>query len=192
MSVQSSPRAGAYGAADAAGHSAILFSWASRKSDTSIIRLNARPAGEDEPSAALYLVHGITGTAGSEYIDLARRLARTARVYGIQAPPKRLNDDAFGASIQCLAEFYAEALARFQPEGRFLLGGWSAGAILALAISQALRARGREVALLVALDWGPETPAPISSRRARASGGRSPCRFRAGCPIRAPEAWRSN
>jgi thioesterase domain-containing protein len=46
-------------------------------------------------------------------------------------------------------------LVRFQPDGPYLLGGWSAGSTIALEMARQLRMAGREVALLVALDGAP-------------------------------------
>ena len=46
-------------------------------------------------------------------------------------------------------------LEAFQPKGPINLIGWSAGAIVALEMAQQLRAAGREVPLLVALDGAP-------------------------------------
>ena len=47
---------------------------------------------------------------------------------------------------------YADALATFQPEGTFLLGGWSAGGTLAHEIAVNLQKRGRTVGLLAIID----------------------------------------
>src|SRR5690242_19636614 len=68
-------------------------------------------------------------------------------------------DPRFGASVEALADYYASHRPVFQPSGPFLLGGWSAGAIIALEIARNLRAKGRDVDLLVAIDAGPENTA---------------------------------
>ena len=90
-----------------------------------------------------------------DFHHLAARLP-TVRFYGVQAPPRKMADPAFGQSVHSIAAYYADALVKHQPTGPFLLGGWSAGAIIGLEIAQNLRARGRDVAFLVAIDAAPE------------------------------------
>ncbi len=142
--------------ADTPQDASVLFRWASRNSELSIAPISDDVLDEGGRGQAFYCIHGVTGAAGSDYLDLARALEPTLRLYGVQAPPKKVKDPEFGGSVESIAEYYVEALRKFQPEGPFLLGGWSAGAIIALEIAQKLRARGREVGLLVAFDWGPE------------------------------------
>jgi thioesterase domain-containing protein len=76
------------------------------------------------------------------------------RVYGIQVPKERMNA-ACAASIEAIAGHYVDLLLAHQPKGGINLAGWSAGAIIALEMARQLRARGREVPLLTALDGAP-------------------------------------
>ncbi len=62
---------------------------------------------------------------------------------------------AFANSITDIAQHHVELLISFQPEGPLVLGGWSAGAIIALEMTQQLRTLGRDVPLLIALDGAP-------------------------------------
>jgi thioesterase domain-containing protein len=55
-------------------------------------------------------------------------------------------------TIAALAQNYSEDLIRWQPEGTFMLGGNCQGATIARATAQALRARGREVGLLLLME----------------------------------------
>jgi thioesterase domain-containing protein len=141
-------------------NTSALFARASRNSQRVIVPINDSALRKDTLGPAFYCVHDITGVAGSDFIDLARRLDMTAQFYGIQAPPKKMADVDFGSSIESLAEYYADALRRFQPEGPFFLGGFCAGAIIALDIALKMHAFGREVALLVAIDAVPENTRP--------------------------------
>jgi len=59
------------------------------------------------------------------------------------------------SSVEAMAQYYVQELTAFQPQGPYLLGGWSAGSTLALEMAQQLAASGRHVALLVALDGAP-------------------------------------
>ena len=65
-------------------------------------------------------------------------------------------DVEFGKSIDSIAQYYTDALVEFQPTGPIMLGGYCVGAVIALAISEKLQARGREVGPLVAIDGVPE------------------------------------
>jgi thioesterase domain-containing protein len=102
---------------------------------------------------AFYCVHSVAGDV-TTFRDLAQQLGPEQRFYGIQVPKEKLNA-AFATSVEAVARFHVEALVAFQPEGPLLLGGWSAGAIIALEMAQQLRAAGRDVPLLVALDAAP-------------------------------------
>ncbi len=108
------------------------------------------------PRPAFYCVHSASGVAGTDFLDLARFLEPTIRFFGIQAPPKRMPDIEFGDSIESLADYYAAALNKFQPEGRLLLGGYCVGAVIALAMADRLRGLGREVGPLLMIDGVPE------------------------------------
>ncbi len=133
-----------------------LFAQASRNSARVIIPINECALQMDQQRPAFYCVHSASGVVGADFADLARALDPDIRFYGIQAPPKQIADANFGESVKSVAEHYAEALANFQPNGPFALGGYCLGAVIALAMAESLRVRGREVGLLVAIDGVPE------------------------------------
>jgi thioesterase domain-containing protein len=112
---------------------------------------------------AFYWVHSIGGGV-TEYCPLARLLGPERKLYGVQVPIEKLNPK-FAASVESIAQYYADSLCAFQPEGPLLLGGYSAGSIIALELAQQLKTRGREVPLLVVID-GPlwNTGGGISGR----------------------------
>jgi thioesterase domain-containing protein len=99
-----------------------------------------------------YCVHSLGGAA-TEFRDLARMLGPKQNLYGIQAPTNKRSAE-FGGSIREMSRYYADALAKYQPQGAFFLGGYSVGATIALEISHQLIARGRAVSLLVVFDGG--------------------------------------
>ena len=145
-----------------------LFAHASRNSTRAIVPINDCALESAPPRPAFYCVHSASGVAGTDFLDLARRLEPTIRFYGIQAPPKQMPDAAFGNSVDSIAEFYADALCKFQPTGPLLIGGYCVGAVIALAMMDKLRARGREVGPLLAIDGVPEnTGAPMSRWQAQ-------------------------
>ena len=98
----------------------------------------------------LYCIHSITGEVTS-LRPLAQMIGSERPVYGIQVPAEKLGS-SFAMSVEGMAEYYVEKLTIFQPEGPLLLGGWSAGAVIALAMAQILQQRGRTVRLLVVFD----------------------------------------
>jgi acyl transferase domain-containing protein/thioesterase domain-containing protein len=123
-------------------------SHAQRSVTGAIVPLNARGEGP-----AFYCVHSIGGEVMS-FRHLSKHLGPDQRFYGIQAPPELRSAD-FASSIEAMARHYVEALVEFQPEGPYLLGGWSAGSAIALEMAQQMRATGRDVDLLVAIDGAP-------------------------------------
>jgi thioesterase domain-containing protein len=137
-------------------NTSALFARASRNSERAIVAINNCALNSDTRAPAFYCVHSASGVAGTDFLDLARRLDPSIRFYGIQAPPKQMSEIDFGESIESIAAYYAEALVNFQPTGTFLLGGYCVGAVIALATAENLRARGREVGPLFAIDGVPE------------------------------------
>src|SRR6185437_5336082 len=125
---------------------AALFGRIARGTNTVILPITDAAQAGDESTPAFYCIHSLSGAGGTDFIHLAERLP-DVRFFGIQAPPAKFEDTSFGSSVETLAEFYADALIKFQPKGRFFLGGWSAGVIIGLEVAQRLRARGRVVSL---------------------------------------------
>lgn len=145
-------------AANEIAASRALFARVTRRSDSVILPLNPSAADPEAQGPALFCIHSIVGAGVTDFLALARRLAGSVRVFGVQAPPQRMKEPSFGASVTALADSYASAVAAAHPGGPIVVAGWSAGAAIALAVAHALRARGREVALVVAIDGAPEIP----------------------------------
>jgi thioesterase domain-containing protein len=141
-----------------------LFAHASRNSERTIVPINDCALAAGAPRPAFYCVHSASGVAGTDFLDLARYLEPSTRFYGIQAPPKRMPDIEFGNSVESLADYYADALNKFQPEGPLLLGGYCVGAVIALAMAARLREFGREVGPLLMIDGVPENTGVALSR----------------------------
>jgi thioesterase domain-containing protein len=136
-------------------NTSALFARAARNSNA-IVPINDCALSPDAQRPTLYCVHSASGVAGTDFLDLANRLDPTIRFFGIQAPPRQMPDVDFGNSVESIADYYAEALVKFQPTGPFVLGGYCVGAVIALAMANNLRARGREVGPLFAIDGVPE------------------------------------
>ncbi len=106
-----------------------------------------RPAGGATP---LFCVHASSGSAYS-YLALARLLGPDQPVYGIEAPGFD-GDREPVRSLPALSAEYAETLREFQPDGDFLLLGWSLGGIIALDMARQLTAAGACVRQVIMID----------------------------------------
>ncbi|KIN61603.1 Non-ribosomal peptide synthase [Sulfitobacter noctilucae] len=113
-------------------------------------------------AAPLFVVAGMFGNV-LNLRHLALPLSDTRRVFGVQArgligdtPPHRDVSEA--------AQDYLAEIRRVQPDGPYLLAGYSGGGITAYEMAQQLRAAGEEVAALVLLD----TPLPVRPSLSRA------------------------
>lgn len=84
-------------------------------------------------------------------VELGRGMGPGHTVFALQPP----DDDAAFAKVgtaSALADLYLRHLIQRQPEGPYFLGGYSAGALLALEMASRLVAQGREVGLVALLD----------------------------------------
>lgn len=109
-----------------------------------------QPASSKRP---FFCVHPVGGNVLC-YINLARQLGSDQPFYGLQAPGLDGEREPF-TKIEDMAAHYIEALRVIQPEGPYLLGGWSMGGVVAFEIAQQLRKQNQEVALLAMLDSKP-------------------------------------
>lgn len=101
----------------------------------------------------LFLIHGAGGSV-MELFTLARGMTWSGPVIGIQA--RGLDgSSAPHRSVDVMAEEYLAAMKARQPNGPYLLCGYSFGGLLAFAIAQRLRAAQEEVAFLGLLDTLP-------------------------------------
>ncbi len=105
----------------------------------------------------LFFVHPVGGNVFC-YADLAHHLGAEQSFYGLQSFGLAEGQTPL-AEISEMAGRYLEAVVRAQPEGPYLLGGWSMGGIIAFEMAQQLQSAGQEVALLALLDT--HTPAVL-------------------------------
>jgi thioesterase domain-containing protein len=138
-----------------------LFGRVSRRPAPVVVPLNEAAATPHPEGAALFCVHSIVGHGVSDFLPLARQFTASVRVYGVQAPSDRMEEEAFGASVSALADLYAAAIVEAHPKGAIVLAGWSAGAAVALEVAHGLRRLGRDIALLVAIEGAPEFPRQV-------------------------------
>lgn len=109
-------------------------------------------AGSDGPP--IIIAHGLGGRAS--FSQLAKRIGSRNPVYGIQAK----GVDGLEAPldrIEDMTEFYLDALKQLQPQGPYILVGYSFGGLVALEMAQQLVGRGENIALLALVDTYPHS-----------------------------------
>ena len=94
----------------------------------------------------LFFVHSIGGGV-LYYSDLAKMLGDDQPFYGLQAPGLEDDRTALKTTPE-LAAVYIEEMRKVQPEGPYLLGGWSYGGVVAFEMAVQLQRQGAEVARL--------------------------------------------
>src|SRR5262249_20645259 len=112
------------------------------------------------------------------YITLARHLGPDQPFYGLQTAFSE-GDSPLHTEIETMTAYYLQAIRAVQPDGPYLLGGWSLGGVVAFEMAQQLQAQGQTVALLALLDTrvpvlhearGSDDDAALLSRFARDLG----------------------
>ncbi|WP_329168719.1 non-ribosomal peptide synthase/polyketide synthase [Streptomyces sp. NBC_01267] len=114
------------------------------------VLLPLRSTGMDTP---LFCVHPGGGISWS-YSGLLNHLGPQHPVYAIQARGLG-RPEPLPTSYEEMAADYADHVQKIQPEGPYLLLGWSAGGLIAHALACELQARGERTALLAILDAYP-------------------------------------
>ncbi|WP_230091984.1 amino acid adenylation domain-containing protein [Streptomyces olivaceus] len=112
--------------------------------------LPLRSTGTGTP---LFCVHPGGGISWS-YSGLLNHIGPQHPVYAIQARGLG-RPEPLPASFEEMAADYADQIRKIQPQGPYLLLGWSAGGLIAHALACELRARGERTALLAVLDAYP-------------------------------------
>ncbi|HKP82176.1 MAG TPA: amino acid adenylation domain-containing protein [Pyrinomonadaceae bacterium] len=113
----------------------------------------ATPLVTIQPHGSLtpvFFVHPAGGSVGA-YFTLARALGSERPFYALEGT---LAGKA-RREVELVAMNYLEAIRTIQPDGPYLLGGWSSGGVVAFEMARQLQACGAGVALVVLLDSGP-------------------------------------
>ncbi len=122
----------------------------------------------DDNNQPFFCVHPMFGVV-LPYLELAQHLSSNAEqfpdwgnrsFYGLQ--PLGLDGKSPPLNrLEAIAAYYIQAIQTVQPQGPYLLGGWSFGGMVAFEMAQQLTQAGQQIELLAMLD----TPAPISSNQ---------------------------
>jgi thioesterase domain-containing protein/acyl carrier protein len=115
-----------------------------------------------------FCVPGIFGTTSILH-DLAQHLGAHQPFYALQTVDITPIEERL-TGIEEIATFYNEAIRQMQPQGPYVLSGWSFGGVVAFEMASQFRARGQEVALLAMID----TPLALASPQpGNREGGKS-------------------
>jgi thioesterase domain-containing protein/acyl carrier protein len=98
----------------------------------------------------LFCVHPAGGNVLC-YYDLALHLGLEQPLYGLQARGLDGQQEPY-TRVEDMAAYYIEAMQAVQPQGPYLLAGWSFGGFVAFEMAQQLQAKNQQVALLAMLD----------------------------------------
>ncbi|KUL85909.1 hypothetical protein ZTR_06423 [Talaromyces verruculosus] len=99
--------------------------------------------------ASLFLTTDGSGTVES-YIHLSA-LPKGRRIYGLESPFLERPED-FDLSIEEMATIFIRTIRRIQPQGPYLIGGWSAGSMYAYEVAHRLTMEGETILALIILD----------------------------------------
>jgi thioesterase domain-containing protein/acyl carrier protein len=142
---------------------------AANRRDTAFSHLvRIRPGGAAVP---FFCVHGAGGNV-LNFRDLARAMRDERAFYGLQAR----GVDGLAEphdTIEAMAQAYLAEVTSVQPEGPYLLGGYSGGGVIAFEMARQLGEAGHDVASVVFLDtFLPGAAAPDEQGIGARAGGR--------------------
>lgn len=95
-------------------------------------------------------LHALSGTV-TIYTNVARSMGEGQPFYALQSKGIVVEDEPH-TCLKTMAAYYLEAVREMQPEGPYMLGGYSLGGHIAYEMAQQLRAEGSSVGLLALLD----------------------------------------
>ncbi|WP_060482084.1 non-ribosomal peptide synthetase [Pseudomonas sp. NBRC 111119] len=98
----------------------------------------------------LFLVHPMGGNILS-YLRMLPHLPEDQPLYALQASGVDLGSQPI-ASVEAQAAFYIASMRSVQPQGPYLIGGWSYGGFVAFEIARQLIAAGEQVDKVLVLD----------------------------------------
>jgi len=119
-----------------------------------------QPKGEGLP---FFCVHPLGGNALC-YQELSNHLGLEQPFYGIQSRGL-LENQVPHTRIEDMAAYYIEDIRRVQPDGPYLLGGFSMGGVIAFEMARQLEANGQRVSLLAVIGATPLKSEQTAVRR---------------------------
>ena len=114
----------------------------------------------------IFLAHGIGGDA-TDFSELVRHMRLPHPIYAMQAQGNHVTVRKPLRSIEEMAGVYLDAIKRVQPEGPYLLVGYSLGGLVSLEVAQHLCRAGERVPLLTLVDSYPHQSRLSTRQRCR-------------------------
>jgi thioesterase domain-containing protein/acyl carrier protein len=111
-----------------------------------------QPCGFNPP---LFCIHPVGGNVFC-YLPLAREGGLGGPVHAIQAPDPGALPRPW--TVEAMAALYLTTVREAQPEGPYLLAGWSLGGVVAFEMARQLETVGERAALLAMIDVAPPGP----------------------------------
>lgn len=106
-----------------------------------------KPGSQEPP---VFVVHGLGGSIGELYA-LVHHINTSCPIYGIEGQGIDGLEEPLDR-IEDMAALYLGAIEKAQPDGPYLLIGYSLGGLIALEMAQRLFSAGKNVALLTMVD----------------------------------------
>ncbi|MEM8670327.1 MAG: amino acid adenylation domain-containing protein [Planctomycetota bacterium] len=108
---------------------------------------NLKPDGERPP---LFMVHPPGGIVVC-YRELAEQLSSEQPLFAIRSRGLH-GKESLPSTLQEMAADYVEALKTVQPNGPYVIGGWSLGGLVAYEVARLLQSNGEDIDQLILLD----------------------------------------
>jgi pimeloyl-ACP methyl ester carboxylesterase len=108
---------------------------------------------EDSHLTPLFLIHAISGLA-LPFLRLESLCSEDRPVFGVTSPMHCHGGESwnFPTSLPDLAAFYVRLIKKIQPDGPYLLGGWSMGGMIAMNMAHILLEQGEDVLKVIMID----------------------------------------
>ena len=121
--------------------------------------------------ASLFIASGLGG-GPAEFFQLVEYIHTPHGIYGLQFKGIEGFDNPC-ERIEEMADFYLQAILRFQPRGPYFLAGYSLGGLVALEMARTLTAKGHKVGLVTMIDSYPDISFLAKDQRLRLSAQRA-------------------
>ena len=121
---------------------------------SNVVLIRGRASSKDTP---LFLATDGAGSA-TAYIHLPA-LSTGNRIYALESPYLQ-TPTAYQCSVEELCTTFCTAIRKMQPEGPYIVGGWSAGAAYAYEIVRQLLSQDEQILGLILIDMRVPRPMP--------------------------------
>ncbi|WP_414579518.1 amino acid adenylation domain-containing protein [Anabaena sp. CCY 9402-a] len=98
------------------------------------------------------------GNALNEVLPLAKCLGQEQPIHFMESGLSVFRDKATEQNIKAIAAYHIHDILTLQPQGDYILGGYSAGCLVAYEIAKQLESQGKKVAILAVLDFAGHDP----------------------------------